>query len=143
MDRFSDFMVKDETTGECFRADHLLEDVMEKLMADPKCSEESKAEYNLISNQVCEGTRSPLLTVWELQCICVGFSLGFFKGIVLHFCVQWMVLDVHILDLEPPGQQVQSHRTFAASVLCFRTFQYNCFDTAFSAFTKHHFTTLR
>ena len=80
MDRFSDFMVKDEATGECFRADHLLEDVMEKLMADPKCSEESKAEYNLISNQVCEGTCSPLLTVWKLQCICVGFSLGFLKG---------------------------------------------------------------
>ena len=30
----------------------LLEDVMEKLMTDPKCSEESKAEYKLIANQV-------------------------------------------------------------------------------------------
>ena len=52
MDRFTDFMVKDETTGECFRADHLLEDIMEKMMADPKCPPEKKAEYQLISNQV-------------------------------------------------------------------------------------------
>ena len=52
MDRFSDFMVKDEVTGECFRADHLLEDVMEKLMADPKCPPEKKEEYQLISNKV-------------------------------------------------------------------------------------------
>ena len=52
MDRFTDFMVKDEKTGECFRADHLLEDVMEKLMADTKCTAEKKAEYQLISNQV-------------------------------------------------------------------------------------------
>ena len=25
MERFADFMVKDEKTGECFRADHLIE----------------------------------------------------------------------------------------------------------------------
>ena len=52
MDRFTDFMVKDEVTGECFRADHLLEDVMEKLMADPKCPLEKKEQYTLISRQV-------------------------------------------------------------------------------------------
>ena len=53
VDRFTDFMVKDEVTGECFRADHLLEDVMEKLMSDPKCALEKKDEYKLIKNQVC------------------------------------------------------------------------------------------
>ena len=51
VERFTDFMVKDEATGECFRADHLLEDVMEKMMSDPKCSAEKKAEYKHISSQ--------------------------------------------------------------------------------------------
>ena len=60
MDRFTDFMVKDETTGECFRADHLLEDVMEKLMADPKCTVENRDEYQLISNQVLLSRRWPV-----------------------------------------------------------------------------------
>ena len=53
VDRFSDWMVKDEVTGECFRADHLLEDVMKKMAADPKCTPEKKAEYELIAHQVC------------------------------------------------------------------------------------------
>ena len=53
LDRFSDWMVKDEVTGECFRADHLLEEVMKKKAADPKCTSEKKAEYELIAHQVC------------------------------------------------------------------------------------------
>ena len=52
MDRFSDFMVKDEVTGECFRADHLLEDVMETLVSDPKGPPEKRDEYQLISAKV-------------------------------------------------------------------------------------------
>ena len=52
MERFSDYMVKDDVTGECFRADHLLEDVMETLISDPKCPPEEKEEYNLIRNKV-------------------------------------------------------------------------------------------
>ena len=45
VERFSDYMVKDVKTGECFRADHLLEDHLEKLAADPKCAQEKIKEY--------------------------------------------------------------------------------------------------
>eukprot|EP00193_Tetraselmis_chui_P003500 CAMPEP_0177771360 /NCGR_PEP_ID=MMETSP0491_2-20121128/11534_1 /TAXON_ID=63592 /ORGANISM="Tetraselmis chuii, Strain PLY429" /LENGTH=689 /DNA_ID=CAMNT_0019288871 /DNA_START=54 /DNA_END=2123 /DNA_ORIENTATION=+ len=36
VDRFTDFMVTDVKNGECHRADHLLEDVLEKLLEDKK-----------------------------------------------------------------------------------------------------------
>lgn len=36
VDRFTDFMVSDSKTGECFRADHLLEAHLEALIADEK-----------------------------------------------------------------------------------------------------------
>jgi len=36
VDRFADFMVKDEKTGECFRADHLIKDHLNKLLNDKK-----------------------------------------------------------------------------------------------------------
>ena len=45
VERFSDYMVKDVKSGECFRADHLLEDHLEKLSADPKCPKENIQEY--------------------------------------------------------------------------------------------------
>ena len=45
VERFSDLMVKDLQTGECFRADHLLEDHLEKLASDPKCPPERQKEY--------------------------------------------------------------------------------------------------
>ena len=53
VERFADLMVKDEVTGECFRADHLLEQHMEKLCADPHCLPEKKGEYETIARQVC------------------------------------------------------------------------------------------
>ena len=51
-DRFSDFMVKDVKTGECFRADQLLADHLEQLLADPKCPANKKEEYNTVLRQV-------------------------------------------------------------------------------------------
>lgn len=42
--RFSDYMVKDVNTGECYRADHLIEAHLEKLLTDKKLSAEQKAE---------------------------------------------------------------------------------------------------
>ena len=45
MDRFSDLMVKDLSSGECYRADHLLRDHLEKLASDPKSSPEKAKEY--------------------------------------------------------------------------------------------------
>ena len=35
VERFTDLMVKDVKTGECSRADHLLEDKLEKLLQNP------------------------------------------------------------------------------------------------------------
>ena len=45
-------MVKDMVTGECFRADHLLEEHLERLMADPKCPPEKSSEYDEVIKQV-------------------------------------------------------------------------------------------
>lgn len=42
--RFSDFMVKDVSTGECYRADHLIEAHLEKLLTDKKLGAEQKQE---------------------------------------------------------------------------------------------------
>ncbi|KAL7152681.1 hypothetical protein ABFS83_04G114800 [Erythranthe nasuta] len=45
VDKFTDLMVKDEKTGNCFRADHLVKDFCkEKLEKDPKLSAEKVAE---------------------------------------------------------------------------------------------------
>ncbi|XP_070550171.1 glycine--tRNA ligase-like [Ptychodera flava] len=44
VERFADFMVKDVKTGECFRADHLLEAHMEKLLMDKKITPEKRQE---------------------------------------------------------------------------------------------------
>lgn len=48
VDRFADYMVKDEKTGECFRADHLLKAHLEKLMKDKKTTAEEKDEMNTV-----------------------------------------------------------------------------------------------
>ena len=51
-ERFSDLMVKDLTTGECFRADHVLKDHLEKLAAEPKCTPDKNQEYNAVMTKV-------------------------------------------------------------------------------------------
>ena len=43
--RFSDYIVKDVRTGECFRASQLLEDHLEKLASKQKCTQEKIKEY--------------------------------------------------------------------------------------------------
>lgn len=46
VDKFTDLMVKDEKTAQCYRADHLLKDFCkDKLEKDPKLTEEKKAEF--------------------------------------------------------------------------------------------------
>lgn len=47
VDKFTDLMVKDEKTGNCYRADHLLKDFCkEKLEKEPNLSGEKRAEFN-------------------------------------------------------------------------------------------------
>ncbi len=52
MERFSDLMVKDLVNGECFRADHLLTDNMERMTSDPKCIPEKAKEYAEVVTKV-------------------------------------------------------------------------------------------
>lgn len=61
VERFSDLMVKDLQTGECFRADHLLEDHLEKLSSDPKCLPEKIKEYKDVIAKVSHVTAMKLL----------------------------------------------------------------------------------
>lgn len=44
MDRFADLMVKDVSTGECFRLDHLIKACLEKLAADKKTPQATRDE---------------------------------------------------------------------------------------------------
>lgn len=46
--RFSDWMVKDAKTGECFRADHLVKAALEKLVANAKTAPDVKARCEKI-----------------------------------------------------------------------------------------------
>lgn len=48
VDRFTDYMVKDSVTHDFYRADHLIEAALEKLVADPKTPAEQRAEYESI-----------------------------------------------------------------------------------------------
>lgn len=43
--KFQDAMVKEEGTGACFRADHLLEEFLEKLLEDKQLTAEKRKEY--------------------------------------------------------------------------------------------------
>ncbi|CAF4630119.1 unnamed protein product [Rotaria sp. Silwood1] len=52
VDRFADSMLKDTQTGECFRADHLIEDHLEKLLEVKDISDEKKAEIQRILPQI-------------------------------------------------------------------------------------------
>jgi glycyl-tRNA synthetase len=49
VERFTDFMVRDEITGECFRADKLLEDSIDNFIAShPEITVQEKEEHRII-----------------------------------------------------------------------------------------------
>ncbi|XP_052247605.1 glycine--tRNA ligase-like isoform X7 [Dreissena polymorpha] len=48
VDRFQDYMVKDLKNGECFRADHLIENTLEKMLTDKKVPDETKEDIRKI-----------------------------------------------------------------------------------------------
>jgi len=52
VERFADYMVKDTKSGQCYRADHLIEAHLEKLLADKKIAENDKKEIELIMSQI-------------------------------------------------------------------------------------------
>jgi len=63
VDRFTDVMVRDVKSGDCYRADHLLENHLEKLMASKNCTVEKKEEYTRVLQQIDNYKRDEL---WEL-----------------------------------------------------------------------------
>ncbi|GAB1601045.1 glycine--tRNA ligase isoform X1 [Argonauta hians] len=48
VDRFQDYMVKDLKNGQCFRADHLIEGHLEKILEDKKTTQDTKDEIKLL-----------------------------------------------------------------------------------------------
>lgn len=56
VDRFTDFMVRDEVTGECFRADKLLEEAVDNLlMANPNMDIREQEEHKIIQVSLIVG----------------------------------------------------------------------------------------
>ncbi|KXZ46296.1 hypothetical protein GPECTOR_45g166 [Gonium pectorale] len=66
VDRFTDFMVTDAVTGECFRADHLLEGHLEALLEDKK---------NPVTPEKAREIRELLASVGELKQDSMGAAL--------------------------------------------------------------------
>lgn len=61
VDRFTDFMVKDEVTGECFRADKLLEDIIDALLlANPNMDIKEQEQHKIIQRQADAFSESEL-----------------------------------------------------------------------------------
>ena len=52
VERFSDIMVKDAKTGDCYRADHLLEAHLEKALEGKGVTDEKKAEMSAVLRQI-------------------------------------------------------------------------------------------
>ena len=66
VERFNDFIVKDSKDGNIFfRADKLLEDVMDQRMADKETSAEMKVEYQKIKNQADAYSKEELHEVFQ------------------------------------------------------------------------------
>lgn len=60
VDRFCDYMVKDVQTGECFRADHLIKQTAEKMLADKTTQSAVKEELT----NVCAMVRRCFFVPW-------------------------------------------------------------------------------
>lgn len=65
VDRFTDFMVKDMKTGDFYRADHILEDRIEKRLKDPGLTEAEKKECELILAQLDDYKEPQLQALME------------------------------------------------------------------------------
>ena len=72
-------MVKDLTTGEFFRADHLLEEHLQQLMDSSKCPLEKLKEYRevvtMVSVCVCVVTQCVCVCCCDSVCVCVCDSV--------------------------------------------------------------------
>jgi len=60
VERFTDLMVKDPATGECFRADKLLEDAIDRLLTDTNLSQAERDDHLRIQRQADAFTSSEI-----------------------------------------------------------------------------------
>jgi glycyl-tRNA synthetase len=66
VDKFNDFMVKDTLDhSKYYRADKLLEEVMEAKMNEKDCTAEKKKEYEIVSNQADSYSREEIHAVFQ------------------------------------------------------------------------------
>lgn len=65
VEKFCDYMVKDVSTSDYYRADHLLVQTLEKMGADPKCTPDKKAEYELAARKAETYTKEELGEVFK------------------------------------------------------------------------------
>eukprot|EP00955_Chlamydomonas_euryale_P007162 75816-Chlamydomonas_euryale.AAC.6 len=82
VERFTDFMVTDTKTGECYRADHLLEHHLEAILEDKKNPLAADAK------KVC----LPVCTAWRC---CAHPHLHAWTAFALH--VSWRAVSIHDL----------------------------------------------
>lgn len=52
MERFQDYMVKDKETGECFRADHFIKQMAQKMLDDKETPENVRKDLDSILAKV-------------------------------------------------------------------------------------------
>ena len=65
VEKFTDFMVKDVATGDCYRADHLLVQTLEKMGAEPKCPQEKKEEFDSVIRQADNYSKEEMAELFE------------------------------------------------------------------------------
>ena len=66
VERFNDFIVKDALDPNIFfRADKLLEEVMDQRMAEKECTEEMRKEYTKVKNQADAYSKDELWAVFQ------------------------------------------------------------------------------
>lgn len=96
VDRFTDFMVRDSKTGDFYRADHLLEDRLEKMLKDPATQAEQKQELEHILAQL-DDLKEP-----QLQALIDRFGLKSDSGNELTPVVRFNLMFG--ADIGPTGQ---------------------------------------
>lgn len=96
VDRFTDFMVRDAKTGDFYRADHILEDRLEKRLKDAALSEEERHEVGLLLAQL-EDYKEP-----QLQELMERFQVLSDNGNALTPVVRFNLMFA--ADIGPTGQ---------------------------------------
>ena len=79
VDRFADLMVKDMKNGECFRLDHFIKAHLEKVKAEKKTSEDTKARCDDIMVKLegmSKGEMAAILREFDMKSPLTGNDLS-------------------------------------------------------------------